>query len=665
MSLRSKIVLILIAVIGIYALTTDQIQRRIFLERFEDVEDLEARQDLLRVREAIYDEIDDVDQLSLAWSSWDEAYAFLTGERVEPFVRSNLDPSVLERQRIDLLYFLALDEDAADKAYEVVWSDITDPDTGEKVRLREFPTGRFHASHPILVKWQWEADLERQEQTPEEQDSARWKRQRRRPVGILLTEHKPLLVSARPVLDSRETSKPAGILILGRFLSDRLRSELRADTRVNVDFWQADGRHELPPDAQAVLDEATAVAAGVLKHVDRERLHVWGTFPDFHNRPELLLRVSVERDVTATGASAVKFGFISAVAGGFVLLLALTFLLQKIVLAPLSKLTAHAVEIGKTENFRAELGMLRSDEVGTLSQEFDRMMAKLEAARAALVDTARAAGMSEIATGILHNVGNVLNSVNISASLVSQNIEGMNLADLQRIVDVLGEHKDDLAGFMGRDPKGKHLQPFLHALSIQLGDQQRTIFAEMGSLTEGIDHICDLIKSQQSFAVQAELVEELFLSEKVDEALRITGQAVAFDPKLEVVRDYEELPEVLADKHRLLEILVNLIQNARQAMEESGGQRRLTLRVRGHGEDRVRLQVEDTGPGIAEDVIAKVFNLGFTTRPGGHGYGLHTAANAATEMGGVLSADSAGPGKGATFTLELPVKVASPKGGLA
>lgn len=666
MPLRPKIVLILIAVIGIYAAATDRVQRRIFFQRFQDVEEHEALEDMQRVVEALHAEIDEVDELSLRWSAWDDAFAFMTGERVDAFARSNLNRENLQRHGIDLLFFLAPD-DGGD--YEVRWSTSVDPETGEDVRLRDFPSDRIHRSHPLLVKGEWEQDRSEQEERflAGLDEAARRERQRRlaqtrRPVGILLTEHAPLLVSARPIVDSRRGAEPAGVLVLGRFLGEGLEAELAAKTRVTFRAWQADGRHELPADVEGILNRITSSATGVIREEGPDVLHVWGTFPDYRNRPELVLRAEVGRDISAAGVTAVKFGFISALAAGFVLLLALTMLLQKIVLAPISALTAHAVRIGRKEDFRAKMGMDRGDEIGTLSREFDGMMTKLEHARAALVETARTAGMSEIATGILHNVGNVLNSVNVSASMVAQKVDRMCIGDLQRVVEVLEGHKDDLAAFIGDDPKGKHLQPFLSALCAKLGEEQQRIASEVGSLTQGIDHICDLIKSQQSFAIQAELVEEIGLADKMDEALRITEQAIAVDPNLRVVREYDDLPEVLADKHRLLEVLVNLIQNARQAMDGTGREKRLTLRLRRAGEDRVRLSVSDTGVGIDRDSLTKVFALGYTTRPGGHGYGLHTAANAATEMGGSLTADSSGPGTGATFTLELPFDVAANAG---
>jgi len=651
MSLRSKIVLILIAVVGVNAVMTDQIQRAVFFDKFKDVERQEAEEDLQRLIKALHQEIDAVYEMSESWAQWDDSYAFLGGERVKAFETSNLQPEMLKRKSIDLLFFLSYSDDE-NAGLRVVWHTIIDPEDGQSLRLRDFPTGEFQPRHPLLVKKAW------RESMPENRRSEQvdGKRPHDASAGILLTEHGPLLVSVLPVHDSRHQGPQRGTLILGRFLDRDLDRTLTERTSVDFDFWQLDGRSKLPPEVSQLIDQVTSTTEPVTEESEG-MLHVYSTFPDFRNRPELLLRANVSRDITAVGREAVNFGLISALASSFVLLLVLMTLLERIVLAPLTKLTRHAVEIGRKENFKAKLEMDRADELGALSSEFDAMMAKLEGARVALVDTARAAGMSEIATGILHNVGNVLNSVNVSTALVTRKLDEMSVADLKQIVGVLAEHEDDLAAFIDEDPRGQHLHPFLTALSSQLCEERSSIADEMRSLSEGVEHICDLIKSQQSYAVKTDMKEEVSLAARLDEALTITGLALTLDPHLNVVREYADLPLVLVDKHRLLEVLINLIRNALQSMDDAGGEKRLTLRVVRDGDDHVLLQVEDTGVGIVQGKLTQVFQMGYTTKANGHGYGLHTAANTATELCGSLEAHSDGVGRGARFTLRLPLEI--------
>ncbi|HIF42347.1 MAG TPA: HAMP domain-containing histidine kinase [Planctomycetes bacterium] len=261
--------------------------------------------------------------------------------------------------------------------------------------------------------------------------------------------------------------------------------------------------------------------------------------------------------------------------------------------------------------------------------------------------------------GVLHNMGNVLNSVNISASVVSKQIDDLSLGDLSGIAEALEGHKDDLAAFVAQDTRGQHLRPLLNALSIQLGDERRGLAVEVQILSEGIEHICDLIRCQQGRADLIDRAEEVRLGDRLEEALRITNHGLGTDASLEVVREFDEADSIETDKNNLIEILVNLVQNARQSMTSSPSNvNRLTLRVHRTSPARVLIEVEDTGVGITPDCMGKVFDLGFTTKEDGHGYGLHTAAIAAREMGGALWASSAGEGLGATFTLELPTSPA-------
>src|SRR6185369_13109107 len=113
-------------------------------------------------------------------------------------------------------------------------------------------------------------------------------------------------------------------------------------------------------------------------------------------------------------------------------------------------------------------------------------------------------------------------------------------------------------------------------------------------------------------------------------------------------------PAARLDRHKLFEMVMNLLSNAGHAVEGQG-MRNIAVRVRPRGFDRFLIEVEDTGCGISPEHLDKIFTFGFTTRPGGHGFGLHASACAAAEMGGSLTAHSDGPGRGARFTIELPL----------
>lgn len=625
MSLRSKIVLILAFIMASYVAADFGIQKATVARSFAALEAAEGARNVDRVVEAIAREAADLHQANLHWSSWDAMCAFV--EDPDPaFAASAFDPARLRNDKLDL--FLVCDTSG-----KVLHHHLTDPDTQRPASLREFPRERLHPKHPFLVP-RTGNDL---------------------PHGLLLTEWKPMLASARPILPSDGKGDARGVVILGRFLSSELVERLTRQTRVPFQFWQMDGREELPPEVQALRDELISSPRPVLDSKDAGLLHAYRTVGDYRGRPDFLVRANVPRDISAAGSASVRYAVLSTLAAALILLFVLMQLLHRTVLTPLSTLTRHAVQIGRTEDFRAKLRMDRTDEIGDLSREFDHMMDKLETARTALVDAARTAGKSEIATGILHNVGNVLNSVNVSTNLLAEKVGSMRVSDLETLSKILADNAARLSEFLERDPRGKHVQPAIAAIAQHLGSQKSGILAELSALTEGIESIRELVKSQQSFAVQSVLREPVSIARIVERAVAITNEASSKDARLEIEYRFADLPDVLVDKHRLLEILVNLVQNARQSMDMAGGgPKRLVLETSETAEGRVRIRVTDTGVGIPKENLVKVFNLGFTTKPEGHGFGLHTAANAATEMGGTLTAHSDGPGRGATFTVEFP-----------
>lgn len=281
----------------------------------------------------------------------------------------------------------------------------------------------------------------------------------------------------------------------------------------------------------------------------------------------------------------------------------------------------------------------------------------LREAQAELVGTARRAGMAEIATNVLHNVGNILNSVNVSANLVANTLRTSRSRGLAQAVQLLHEHKDDLGRFLTAQEKGQKLMAYLEGLAQALAQEQDAMAHELERLSRSVDHIKNVVATQQSYAGASSLLETVRIRDLLEDALRINDDSLARH-QVAVEKQFADVPPTQLDKTRVMQILVNLISNARNAMEGvTDRPHRMTLAVDVHG-DRLRVRVSDEGQGITADNLTRIFSHGFTTRKNGHGFGLHSCALAAREMGGTLQAHSAGPGKGATFTLDLPMKTA-------
>lgn len=291
-----------------------------------------------------------------------------------------------------------------------------------------------------------------------------------------------------------------------------------------------------------------------------------------------------------------------------------------------------------------------------LEQRVEERTRELKDTQSELLDTARQAGMAEIATNVLHNVGNVLNSVNISADLVTRKLRSSKAQGLGKAMQLINAHQDDLGVFLTQDEKGKLLPGYLNQLVDAIALEQQGMTDELAQLSKSVDHIKDIVATQQSYAGANSLMEPLHISELLEDALRMNAGALTRH-HVTVVKEYGDVPQVMGDKHRLLLILINLISNAKYAMTDlSNRPRQMTLGVKVVEDTILQISVKDDGEGIAPENMTRIFAHGFTTRKEGHGFGLHSCALAAIEMNGHLTAHSDGPGKGALFTLQIPLK---------
>jgi PAS domain S-box-containing protein len=278
---------------------------------------------------------------------------------------------------------------------------------------------------------------------------------------------------------------------------------------------------------------------------------------------------------------------------------------------------------------------------------------ELERVHKQLMIASRQAGMAEVATNVLHNVGNILNSVNISASLVTERVKQSKAPGVSRLAALLQEKGTAVGEFLANDERGKRIPEYLTSLGEQLVTDQKMALEELTSLRDNLEHIKDTVAMQQSYAKLCGVTETVAVADLVEDSLRLNAGAFVRHG-VTLRREFNEVPPITVDKHKVLQILVNLVRNAKYACDESGrADKLLTLRIEG-APAGVRICVIDNGVGIPAENMSRIFTHGFTTRVDGHGFGLHSGALAAQELGGSLLVTSDGPGCGATFMLELP-----------
>jgi PAS domain S-box-containing protein len=285
--------------------------------------------------------------------------------------------------------------------------------------------------------------------------------------------------------------------------------------------------------------------------------------------------------------------------------------------------------------------------------ERKRAEAEIEEANRKLVDASHRAGMADVAAGVLHNVGNVLNSANVSAQLVVERVRGLQVANLARVAPLIQPAESGAAPADGA--QRAQLAQYVARLAEHLADEQGTVLRELQSLTASIEHIKNIVGMQQAYAGAGGVIELFALDTVLDDALRMSS--ASFEQLgIRIVREQAAPVQLTMDRQKLLQVLVNLLRNAKHALEESdAADKCITVRVAQPDPERLQITVRDNGAGVAPEHQARLFAFGFTTKKDGHGFGLHSSALAVKEVGGTLTAHSDGRGCGAAFTIELPL----------
>ena len=347
----------------------------------------------------------------------------------------------------------------------------------------------------------------------------------------------------------------------------------------------------------------------------------------------------------------------------------------RLISVPIQKLAETARAIASSDNYDLRAEKLANDEVGAFTETFNFMLDQvqlrdtalrheiderqraeheLQQAQTQLLEASHQAGMAEVATGVLHNVGNVLNSVNVSAALISQKLGGDRLEKLQKTATMMVEQNGNLANFITSDPKGRLIPAYLTNLGSHLLSERKDALAELESLARNIEHIKEIVAVQQSHARVFGVVERIRPEVLVNDAIRMVSVSLRRH-QIDLICAVETSSYLEVDRHKVLQILVNLLRNAKHAMEGSESDiRRISVRVSEDETGAVLMTVSDSGCGIPAENLTRIFSHGFTTRKDGHGFGLHSSALAAQQMGGVLTVNSDGPGHGASFALKLP-----------
>jgi signal transduction histidine kinase len=615
--LQKKVAMTLLLTISAFAAISYMILSVVISPAFDELELEAASTDLVRAQRALNADIENLVETSADWALWDDIYNYAI-DRNRAFHKTNLVPSTLLNLDLDMMALFAVNND-------LLWSDVR-TDGGSRDVAELGILGIQDSEAERLVRHQNLDDLV---------------------AGIVLTDLGPMIVSSRPILRTNSDGPIAGSLVIGKFLDAAALNLLEQRTELDLGWNLIDDFVHQPN-----IDIAGLQAGATRVVTDREKIAGYTVINDIFGAPVLVLEAKTTRKISALGRQTVRAAMLFLLCAGVLVTVVMWYLLRRTMLKPIGRLAAHMDQIRKSGDLSRVLRVDSNDEIGELAEQFNRLTSEVHEARKALLFQSFKAGKADTAAEVLHNIRNAMTPMINGAERLGR---ALHVAGELRVAEAVAQLRDadcppervaKLVDYV--EASFEHIRK----TNAEATDDVRTIMSQ----TRQVEAI---MSDQEKFANVAPLAETISVDEVVSEAAHVIPKDAM--KRIEVALD-ENLHGLSVHAHRigLLQVLGNLILNAYESIQrtsQSHGRIHLSANKELIEERAmVRLTVADNGTGFEQELKNRVFQRGFTSKGEGDttGLGLHWCANAVAGMGGRISAESAGAGKGAEFHVLLP-----------
>ncbi len=607
MNIRPKVAALTAGIFLVLGIAEILVEKQVVMPSFAELERGDARVAMRRINFALDLVIDRIAVSTTDWGNWVDAYRFAQDHNPD-FIKTDITNTALRQLRVNVL--LVVDADGGVLASKSL--DLTS----------DRPLGLDLAALKALpVDFPWRANL----------------REARPARGLLLTNRGILMLAAAPVLDGNGGGPARGMMFMGRLLAASDVKSIGAQAQADLSLLAPgaiQGREQLI-DGDAVT-------------------RVYRSFDDVYGRPVMTLRVDVPREVMRRGQAAVTYASICLVGAAVVVLVLLLIVLNRLILTPLAVVTRHAVALDEGKDLTRRLDLARTDEIGVLARELDRMVARVAESRTQLVDQSFQAGFAELAKGVLHNLGNAMTPIGVRLASLRERLRAAPADDAEQAVA-------ELQAGVADPQRGADLEQFLRLACRQLAGTVRSAQADVELMTRQASAIQTALSEQLNSARNEHVIEPVRLTELVAQSLEIVPDSCRQRLAVDTDDNFRKLGVVRVARTVLRLILQNLIINAAEAVRDAGKERGV-LQVRAEitreaERQQLHLQLKDDGVGIAAQNLERVFEKGFSTKSPetNHGIGLHWCANAINALGGRIWAVSEGPGRGASMHLLVPL----------
>lgn len=590
---------------------------------FEQLEREQATRDIGRVLGALARELSLLGVSATDWAYWDETYAFASanGENTD-YLDVNLNVSAIDTLDVNLIAIY-------DPTGRRLAGHTVDIETLEPIDLGPLSQDGLPADHPLLRV---------DEDTGEVS-------------GLIDTPAGIVAVAARNVLTNEQEGPPAGVFLVGRLLDDERVAELAEQTLVDLVVEPSS-----TPVSEAWTRLGTVAHTAPALTVGDEELTISTVLADLHGRPVVRIEVTEPRRIVARGNAAMRTAMTSTAWLALAIMALLLLVLNRMVVRPLHQLTTHAARVGHDDDLSARLDLRRRDEIGALGGAFDRMTDRLAEARRALLERAFDAGKAEMASGVLHNVGNVVTPLVVRLVDAQEGLRRLPAAEVEAAVAELeaGSAEPERAGALRR---------FVDLAAREFAGAVRRTGEELDAVSRQVGHVQRILGEQERFSRAAPVAEPLNLHETLDEGVRMLSPAMQQSMTVEIDPSVAALGPLRAPRIAVQQVISNLVINAAEAIAARGGgvgRLRISATERQErGRPAVEVRFEDDGVGLAAADLTRVFERTFSTKGRSSGLGLHWCATTVQALGGSMRLESAGVGRGATMRLVLPMDTAA------
>lgn len=616
MSVQKKVIILIVLIFTLYAAMDYGVQRLFIMPSFSSLEKEEALKSMDRVVQTIDREVKLLGTKANDWGSWDDFYRFMSDNN-DDFRRGNLQKSSLESLKINTIYIF-------NTTRQPLWGLSYDLDNSKEIQM------------PTLSQQLIASSLT----APDYQGS-----------GCLITDLGPMLVVSKPILASDGGGPPRGAIIFGQFLNA---SGIAHQIKTHLSITDITGGKITSEQAAIAAELRRSRVGETVIRSGKEVDHVYRVMPDIFGKPALLLQVDVPKAISARGNKAVGFALFSLFVAGILVLTALVCGLHRIILNPLAKLTRHIISISQSNDLSERIELNRQDELGKLAQEFNQMVERLQEAREELAKQSYSSGIAEMASGVLHNIGNAITPLGVKLSTLKNDLQQAPIEEME----IAAAELADPATMADRRAD---LFQFMELAGMELAVLVKSATSDLEKISKQLDHVQLILADQQRFSRAQRVTSSLELPRLMTETVDLLAEPIRKAIAVEQDKSLMKIGKVAAPRIALQQILSNIFINAAESIFSSG-QKNNTGRIRiscseEYVEDvpMAHLYIEDNGSGIPADILPRIFERGFSTKNRGSGSGLHWSANTMAALKGKIYAESKGEGCGAIFHLLLPL----------